>query len=45
MATEKQQDKFSKLPVLAKPVLYEIYLRPDLKSFKFDGRTTIHFEV
>jgi len=37
--------KFSKLPELAKPKNYEIYITPDLRSFKFDGKETIRIEV
>lgn len=39
------EEKFSKLPELAKPTLYTIHLKPDLTTFKCEGRETIALEV
>lgn len=38
-------EKFSKLPELAKPLVYEIRLAPCLKTFKVKGQTKICLEV
>jgi aminopeptidase N len=38
-------EKFSRLPEIAKPISYEIYLKPDLKTFKFNGNETIVIDV
>lgn len=38
-------DKFSRLPELAKPSLYTIHLKPDLATFKCEGHETIDLEV
>jgi len=45
MANMTVADKFSKLPELAKPSLYEIRLAPCLKTFKFKGNEKIHLDV
>ena len=39
------EDKFSRLPEIAKPLSYDIYLKPDLKSFKCKGKEDIVVEV
>ncbi|KAL3120399.1 hypothetical protein niasHT_005720 [Heterodera trifolii] len=38
-------DKFSKLPQLANPSLYQICLSVDLDTCKFKGKETIHLEI
>lgn len=38
-------DKFSKLPELAKPTVYTIHLKPDLTTFKCQGSEVIDLEV
>ncbi|KAL3079369.1 hypothetical protein niasHT_037699 [Heterodera trifolii] len=38
-------DKFSKLPELAKPSLYQIFVSLNLNTFKFKGKQTIHLEI
>lgn len=45
MAAATNSDKFSKLPELAKPFLYEVNLSLCMKSFKFRGNEKIHLEV
>jgi len=39
------QEKFSKVPELAKPTNYKIHLKPCLKTFKFEGQETIQIEI
>lgn len=39
------EKEFSTLPELAKPSLYNICLKPCLKTFKFQGVSTILFDV
>jgi hypothetical protein len=45
MANGTVADKFSKLPELAKPSLYEIHLAPCLKTFTVKGSEKIHLNV
>ena len=40
-----EKQKFSRLPELARPLLYDIYLKPNLESFEFHGTETISLEV
>uniref|UniRef100_A0A0N5CHZ9 Aminopeptidase n=1 Tax=Strongyloides papillosus TaxID=174720 RepID=A0A0N5CHZ9_STREA len=37
--------KFERLPTFAKPSHYKIFLKPNLKTFKFDGEETITISV
>ncbi len=43
--TTMGEDKFRKLPELAKPSLYKIRLAPCLKTFKCPGEASIQLEV
>jgi puromycin-sensitive aminopeptidase len=38
-------DKFRRLPEIAKPISYDIYLKPDLNTFKCNGNETIVVDV
>lgn len=38
-------DKFCRLPEIAKPLSYDILLKPDLKTFKCKGEETIVVDV
>lgn len=42
MADEK---KFERLPTNVRPEIYDLYLTPNLDSFKFEGRVTILLKV
>uniref|UniRef100_A0A915EUB2 Aminopeptidase n=1 Tax=Ditylenchus dipsaci TaxID=166011 RepID=A0A915EUB2_9BILA len=39
------EDVFSKLPELAKPSVYDLYLKPCLKTFECVGQSTIHLDI
>lgn len=41
--TEKK--KFERLPTTVKPSVYDLFFKPDLKTFKFDGKETVHLQV
>uniref|UniRef100_A0A914XU65 Aminopeptidase n=1 Tax=Panagrolaimus superbus TaxID=310955 RepID=A0A914XU65_9BILA len=45
VATTAADDKFSRLPEIAKPVSYDIHLKPCLKTFKCKGNETIVVDV
>lgn len=36
---------FSRLPQSVKPVVYDLYLKPDLQNFTFEGKETISINV
>lgn len=41
-----KDEEFCRLPAeLAKPIHYEIYMRPNLETFKFEANETIYVEV
>ncbi|XP_065225211.1 puromycin-sensitive aminopeptidase-like isoform X1 [Planococcus citri] len=37
--------KFDRLPTTVRPSLYDLFLKPDLKNFKFDGKETIFLQI
>jgi len=43
MAGEKKP--FGRLPKSVKPVLYDLFLKPDLQKFTFEGKETISINV
>jgi hypothetical protein len=43
MAGEKKP--FLRLPLSVKPVVYDLYLKPDLEKFTFEGKETISINV
>lgn len=43
MSGEKKA--FRRLPESIKPVLYDLYLKPDLQNFTFDGKQTVTINV
>lgn len=43
MAGEKKA--FERLPKFVRPVLYDLYLKPDLQKFTFEGKETISINV
>lgn len=36
---------FRRLPKSIKPVLYDLYLKPDLQNFTFEGKETVSINV
>lgn len=40
-----KSQKFERLPTFAKPSHYEIFLKPNLETFKFDGEETITISI
>lgn len=36
---------FRRLPESIKPVLYDLYLKPDLQKFTFEGEETVSINV
>ena len=43
MAGDKKP--FRRLPKTVKPVLYDLFLKPDLKKFTFEGKETVSINV
>lgn len=43
MAGDKKP--FARLPKSVKPVLYDLYLKPDLQNFTFAGKETVSINV
>jgi len=43
MAGEKKP--FLRLPKSVKPVLYDLFLKPDLQKFIFEGKETVSINV
>jgi len=43
MAGDKKP--FARLPKSVKPVLYDLFLKPDLQKFTFEGKETISINV
>lgn len=36
---------FKRLPKTVKPVMYDLYLKPDLQKFTFEGKETVSINV
>lgn len=36
---------FKRLPKTVKPVVYDLYLKPDLQKFTFEGKETVSINV
>jgi len=43
MAVDKKA--FKRLPKSIKPMLYDLYLKPDLQQFTFEGKETVSINV
>jgi len=43
MAVDKKP--FARLPKSVKPVLYDLFLKPDLQNFTFEGKETVSINV
>ena len=43
--TDTKSPRFSRLPETAKPLVYDIYLKPDLVTFRYTGHVAIVVEV
>lgn len=43
MAEDKKV--FKRLPKTVKPVIYDLYLKPDLQKFTFEGKETVSINV
>jgi len=43
MAGDKKP--FARLPKSVKPVLYDLFLKPDLQNFTFEGKETVSINV
>lgn len=41
----EENKAFRRLPESIKPVLYDLYLKPDLQKFTFDGKETVTINV
>lgn len=40
-----EKKKFERLPTSVKPTVYDLFLKPDLKTFRFDGKEVVYVQV
>lgn len=43
--SQQNDDKFTKLPTFAKPITYDLHLKPCLTTFKCPGKSTVDLKV
>ncbi|XP_065216102.1 puromycin-sensitive aminopeptidase-like [Planococcus citri] len=36
---------FERLPTIVKPTVYDLFFKPDLNTFKFDGKSTVSLQI
>ncbi|XP_065204274.1 puromycin-sensitive aminopeptidase-like [Planococcus citri] len=44
-STMSEKKKFERLPTTVKPTVYDLFLKPDLKTFRFEGKETVFVQI